>query len=352
MNQFFDKHKVHIEEYLREFLIEKEKELAGINHWGKDLIGRLGKFCLHGKMIRGCLIILSYLMFNKRLIKSIVKTASAYELLQSSLLIHDDIMDRDVMRRGRKSIFYQYKNLGEDENVFDSYHFGESLGICAGDIAFYLAFEILSELRIDPGIKEGILSMWSRELINVGLSQMQDVYFSSVQREVSEEDILKLYKYKTARYTFSLPFATGALASGQDQKTILNLERLGEYFGIIFQIKDDELGLFGTEDEMGKSVGTDIEEGKRTLLHHYLSEMVSGEDKKFLDSVLKKREVTASVLASIQKIAEKSGAQERIHQKMTHTKEKAQILIAALKIKEKYKNILFDILEYNLTRKR
>ena len=95
-------------------------------------------------------------MFKNEIPDWIIQTASAFELIHSALLIHDDIIDKDQIRRGSQTIFYQYKELGEKDKRQESYHFGESLGICAGDIGFFLAYELLSGLLAESKIKEDI----------------------------------------------------------------------------------------------------------------------------------------------------------------------------------------------------
>ena len=352
MNLFFQKYSNSIENYLKNFLLKRQIELSDINKWGKDLMERFADFSLHGKMIRGGLIILSYQMFTNDTPDLIIQIASALELIHSSLLIHDDIIDRDNIRRGKKTLFYQYKELGEHENHTDSYHFGESLGICAGDIGFFLAFEILSKLETTREIKEKVLSLWSKELTFVSLAQMQDCYFSISIKKAGEEEILNLYRYKTARYTFSLPLMTGAIAAGQDSKTILQLEKLGENLGIIFQIKDDEIGLFGNESEIGKPVGTDIKEGKKTLYSLYLSEITMDKYREKIRTIFNQKKITPSTLLCLREIAEKSGVRDKIHNKMLNLKEKAESLITSLSVDNVYKDVLSRMLQFNMERTR
>ena len=352
MNPFFEQFRASIEGSLKSFIAKNKEDLTSINIWGEDLMRRFSGFTGQGKMIRGGLVILSYLMYRGDSPAWIVKTASAVELLHSSLLIHDDIMDRDYIRRGEKTLFAQYQELGENEKYNDPLHFGESFGICAGDIGFFLAFEILSEVDIDPEAKRKIFSLWSKELTLVGLAQMQDVYFSISNLEPGEDEILDLYRFKTARYTFSLPLMSGAILADQSVKTVMQLEKLGECIGIIFQIKDDELDLFGDEKEIGKPVGTDIEEGKKTIFSHYLLKIVRGEDRKTVQNILHKKINTKSSLKTVRDIAQKAHVHDVIRKKILSLSEEAKQLIRDLNVEEKYRKILMGILEYNINRER
>ncbi|MFW6139110.1 MAG: polyprenyl synthetase family protein [Spirochaetota bacterium] len=343
---------MELEDHINRFLSEKEHALGAVNRWGKDLVRRLQAFTLGGKMIRGGLLVLSSLMFGARPTSSVIQAAAALELVQSSLLIHDDIMDRDYTRRGTSSIFYQYKNTGEKLGQPDPYHFGESMGICAGDIGFFLAFEILSGLDVEPAATQNIIMYWSQELSVVGLAQMQDLSFSQPDQHITEDQVVDLYRYKTARYSFSVPLVTGAMIAGADQSARETLHSLGEKLGVVFQIKDDELGLFGSEAKTGKPVGSDIKEGKKTLYHHYLAEMVPEEELNIIDSIMKRKEITHSDMTSIQKIIIKNGVQDRIHQQITALEEEIRPMINSLEIEDKYRNILLDVLNYSIKRNK
>ncbi|MBI2405117.1 polyprenyl synthetase family protein [Candidatus Gottesmanbacteria bacterium] len=296
MQDLFATYRRTIEQALEKFLRKKQRELAYVNLWGSDVCTRMRSFALSGKMIRGCLTILGYEMFGKKTSHEIIKAASAMEILQSSLLIHDDIMDRDTLRRGMDTIFTQYEKLGKQQNVPDSRHFGESMGICAGDIGFFFAFELLSDTP-------AILSLVVKELTKVGVAQMQDVSIGHERTEPSETALLNLYRYKTARYTFSLPLMVGATLAGQPKKIIKTLETVGEDLGIIFQLVDDTLDVEG-----------DLREGKKTLLQFY--------------------------------------GEKRTTKKISDLSKHTEHLIAELPIDKQFTRILLELLEYNQKRSK
>jgi len=258
MHKQFLLYKKEITDVLCEFFENKQKELVNVNAWGTDVVERYRTFALSGKMIRGCLTILGYEMFTNQSSDEVVKLAAAMELFQSALLIHDDIMDRDTMRRGDKTVFTQYQEIGEKKKINDALHFGESMGICVGDIGFFWGFSLLGELTVEPSIKTSVLSTIVAELTKVGIAQMQDVAFGHQETTPHKEEILNLYRYKTARYTFSLPLMVGSIVAGQSDKTVKTLEKLGENLGIIFQLKDDQL-----------DAESDLREGKKTFVGLY-----------------------------------------------------------------------------------
>ena len=210
MVDFLPEHHEAICRTIDRFLDQKKVELSLVNSWGADLCTRLKDFTSSGKMLRGKLVLLSYLMYRDSLEDAVLDTAAAIELFHSSLLIHDDIIDSDLLRRGHPTLFAQYQKWGEDHGLLEPSSFGQSMGICAGDVGFILSFEILSRLNADLSVINKLLQLYSQEMTYVGIAQMQDIFFASSNSAVDEASVYNLYIYKTGRYTFSLPMMAGA----------------------------------------------------------------------------------------------------------------------------------------------
>jgi geranylgeranyl diphosphate synthase type I len=248
-----------------------------VNPLGGELGGLLSAFAAQGKMLRGGMVFLGARLLECGPLPpegAVTAVAAAMELFQSGLLVHDDIMDRDATRRGEPTIHHRYADQARRRRARDPEHLGQSLGICAGDVAFFLGFEVLSGPPVPEQARAGLLALCSGELSRVAVAQMQDVAwgaqpaFGGAGSEAApEEEVLRLYTFKTGRYTFSMPLAAGALLSGCGPEAREALERLGECLGILFQLRDDLLGLFGDPRELGKPVGSDLREGKKTILH-------------------------------------------------------------------------------------
>lgn len=229
-------YKKGIDAFLASFLASKQKDFARINPWGPDAMEKIRRIVSEGKTIRGSLVLLTHDLFGGNRKNEALRVAAAYELIQTGLIIHDDIMDHDAMRRGKPTLHIQYKN--------------EALAICVGDILFFLAHELLSGTHVQ--------TLSDRVFQEVGIAQMQDVSFGINKEFPAKEEIISLYTYKTARYTFSLPMMAGAILARADRDAIGLLEKLGENMGILFQIQNDALGVEG-----------DIREHKKTLARRY-----------------------------------------------------------------------------------
>lgn len=316
MREFFDTQKSLILETIDSHLQSRSKEFAHVNPWGGEIPSRIRNFTSQGKMIRGSLVVLAHNLFGGTSPFDALKAAAAMELFQSAFLIHDDIMDRDTIRRGNPSFFYQYKTQGESQKINDPYHYGESIGICAGDLAFFIGYEFLASLITDQRVLSRILSLTSHELGYVGLAQMQDVHFGNMPQSPDDESILKLYLYKTGRYTFSLPLMTGGIIAQTDEMNISTLAEIGELLGILFQIKDDELGIFADSDELGKPVGSDIKENKKTLLRNYLFSAADESVKEKLNSIFGSESVSTGDVMFIRDFAIQSGVRDSLTEMM------------------------------------
>jgi geranylgeranyl diphosphate synthase type I len=358
MHGYFLAKKPLIAKELALVLAELQPDLARVNRWAEDATDRLLAFSVQGKMVRGGLLLLSYEMFGAddgqaaKPSRPILRAAAALEMLHSALLIHDDIMDNDRLRRGFRTIFAQYESLGARSRASDPERFGRSMGICAGDIGFFIASDVFSRLRIEPERRIALQSLLWRELAYVGLAQMQDVTFGACSRTPPVHDVYALYLYKTARYSFSLPLMSGALLAGKRGKILSRLAELGEYLGVVFQARDDEIGVFGTERETGKPVGSDIREGKKTLLYLELLRRSRGTERLRLGEIFGKPTLEPGDVALVRAAIERSGARQRIQEMMAELAARAEKLIDTLRVPESHITILREICALGMQRNR
>ena len=339
--------------------------LKKVHPLGEDAVGRLVEFACQGKMIRGGLVCLAHGIFRGRVSPEAVQAAAAIELFQSSLLVHDDIMDGDKTRRGNASVYFQYQNVLKDMEFTKAEHTGSSLGICVGDIAIFLAFEILSQLPVDLEIKNRLISETARELGLVGVAQMADVYRGAALSRTAnqenllfdtdlsaEEETLRMYLYKTGRYTFSLPLMCGAMLASADETDGKILELAGEKMGILFQLRDDELGLFGDEDQVGKPVGSDIREGKQTLYYHYLKRELDKSGNEAL-ALFGKPELTDTEINLLKTLIEQTGVRDAVVNLMKKYAAEARDILGNLSgCDDRYLSYLFDLIEFTQNRTR
>lgn len=355
MLDYLAERKATIAEYLSRYIRDECRPVFADQQFGPDVADRLVEFASRGKMIRGGLVFYGAELYGLREASpALVRLAAVMELLQSFLLIHDDIMDRDRLRRGNPSVYAQYDDMGRAESIDDHLHFGESLGICTGDVAIFIATGIIADSHIPDEYRRPLLAAVSREIARVGLAQMADVYHGVSHREVAEESVIDVYRYKTGRYTFSLPLVCGAILAGAPPADRDILGRVGEGLGIVFQIKDDQIGLFGTEEQIGKTVGSDIAADKKTLYRIFLYNAADAQTRTRLDAIFGNPAPTSAQIEEVLGLIHSLGVDEMVNERLNryadHTRALIQKEDSLQDMPAKGRKMLEDLLDFNLTR--
>ncbi len=307
-----------------------------------------------GKYIRGVLIALGE-YFAKDKIEEYQNLAYIYELFQTSILIHDDIIDNAKLRRGKATIPHQIcnnylNNQNNKEYHLDTLKLANSLGICAGDYGFYLVNKLLINYYSKHSNFINILSIYNDIVLKTIKGEIIDVYLPYLNKyqykESSEEDILTIYELKTSYYTVIGPFLLGYLLAN---KTISsNIETILKNIGIIFQIKDDIIGIYGNEIDIGKSISLDIEEFKQTLIYSYIIKTEYKEE--FLK--LYGSKLTVNNLNKIKYLLNVSGTLTFINNYLEDLTNDTINLISDLDLVEEKKDILKGLLIYVGSRER
>ncbi len=251
-------YKKEIEQELKKFFSNKKRKTRKISNELFDSILRLEEYTLRGgKRIRPVLIIVSYLGFGGKNLKEIIKFASSIEMLQSFFLIHDDFMDGHDLRRNGPTIHAGYKTKYGKKT-------SDNLAIDVGDICISYAVQPILDCKFDNNKKINALKEFFSIIEKTCYGQLLDLIPGT--KDVNEEFVRKIYEYKTAEYTIAGPLKLGAILAEANSQEIKKLEKIGIKLGLAFQIKDDILGVFGNEKELGKPIGSDLIEGKKTLL--------------------------------------------------------------------------------------
>jgi geranylgeranyl diphosphate synthase, type I len=265
--------------------------------------------CKGGKRIRGALVKLGFEIvsgsYNAQIAKpEIIRVGAAYEIFHASILIHDDIVDQSDMRRGRLTL---YRALGGNLPSGRQVHYGISQALLLADVGFFLSTKLIADCKLPDAFKAQALSHFSKVVIDTGWGEILDMELSNLKDQETgysgqEEDVLAIHRLKTARYTISGPLQIGAILAGGEDGLLRSLEEFGENLGLAFQIQDDILGVFGDEKELGKSVTSDMEEGKNTLLITESLKNANQKQKEFLEKHYGKGKIGNKTLQQIRKI--------------------------------------------------
>jgi len=304
-----------------------------------------------GKRIRGALAINTYKMFGGTDMELILRAASALEMLNTYMLVADDIQDRSPTRRGGPTVHTELMQMHKQLHYKgDSSHFGVASAISSFLVAQHYAANIIAELPTTAEVRIAALKNLNRCYLVTGHGQTLDI-FSEYAANVTKNDINNILVWKTAYYTFINPMQLGAILAGADDKSIESLVNYGREAGRTFQLTDDILGTFGSENLTGKSPLDDIKEGKRTLLIEYTLDMANKTDQYFLLDCLGNQKLSAAEFLRCQNIIMESGALAATQQEAAQSAQKATSALDEHKDWPKpERQFLTDLVNYLLVR--
>ncbi len=340
-----------VDKSLEDYFNQELEKAELVDSSAKEMLELIKEYTLRGgKRIRAALIYYGYRLFKDNKLDQVIKASMCIELIQSYLLIHDDIMDRDSLRRGKPTMHKMYEAYHTEENLKDNKeHFGASMAIIAGDICCHMANEILADINLEDRYKLAAIKHMNRLIMDVINGQALDV-LSEVNDDTKVETVFKIHKLKTSRYTIEAPLVIGALLAGASKDDIETLSRYSVPLGQAFQIQDDILGVFGDEKNLGKPIGSDITEGKKTLLTLKAYEAADEEQKKRLDYCIGNKNITVQDIEDFKKIIEITGSKEYSLNIAKELIEKANKNLKELEANQEAKEFLIGIADYILRR--
>ncbi|MBD3355240.1 polyprenyl synthetase family protein [Candidatus Woesearchaeota archaeon] len=345
-------YKAIVDKEIEKFFNKKLKKAENIDSSSVELIKILKKYCLGGKRIRAAMLFHGYRCFKNKNLKEIVKASMSIELIQSYFLIHDDIMDRSDIRRGKPALHKVYEKISKKRyKKSDHPHFGASMAILAGDILVAFADEIIADLKnIRPRHKNAAIKKLQHINHTVIYGQVLDIL--SELKPVTIKDISLIHRMKTASYTVEGPLHVGALLAGANKKQLKILKKYGVPLGKAFQIQDDILGLFGDEKKTGKPADSDVKEGKQTLLILKALEKADPKQKTTIKRALGNPNLTKSQLEEVRNIVKQTGSLEYCQNLAKSLIQKAKSALKKARFKKQGREFLLgEIAEYMLERK-
>ncbi|MFE7483665.1 polyprenyl synthetase family protein [Streptomyces sp. NPDC057552] len=255
----------------RAVLAERVAQAAEIDaSFSGDLAGRVAGFTLEGgKRMRPRL-----LWWGMRACGAAdsVSTAAALrlgvalELIQTCALIHDDVMDRSRLRRGRPAVHIGLAGrAGLSPDSERGAAFGTSAAVLAGDLALVWADDTVAETALPAAVRRRVGALWRAMRTEMVAGQYLDLHGQATGGS-SAVRAIRTACLKSALYSVERPLAIGAALAGADERTTAALCSAGRSAGIAFQLRDDLLGVFGDPARTGKPSGDDIREGKPTYL--------------------------------------------------------------------------------------
>lgn len=357
-----------------EFFAAQRELLEGISPETLPLLEAIESLSIGGKRLRA---LLSYWgwrgaggapVTEQRGSWSIVKAGMAVELFQTSALIHDDIIDRSDTRRGTLSVHKRFEAAHEQNSWRgDAFNYGLTGGILAGDLTLAWSAEVFASLGEGAIYGSPARTIFDRMRSEVLAGQYLDVYSEVLDTEDADSALqraLNVIRFKSAKYSCEHPFTIGgalalqarALESGagaisEQHPVLAGYRAFGLPLGEGFQLRDDELGVFGQPEVTGKPAGDDLREGKRTVLVALTSAALSEQEAALLHDGLGNPNLSDEQVERIRELMVSSGAFAE-HERLIEDKSRAVFeALDALELDELVRAALSDIVDRALRRK-
>ncbi len=286
-----------------------------------------------GKRLRPCISMVSCEAVGGDVL-NVVYLSIGLELIHNFTLVHDDIMDKSKLRRGKPSVHTKY---------------GEPTAIIAGDLLFTKAFESMHKIPNSPEVFKNVeygLIDCIREICE---GQQLDIEYEQ-RNNVTEDQYIEMIRKKTAVF-FQYAAEAGAILGEGDKEKANALNQYGLFLGLGFQIWDDYLDISSSEETLGKDIGNDIRNGKKTLIAVHSINNAEGIDKKELLKIFGNKNASDEDIRKIYKIFEKTGSIEYAKKEALEYIDNAKKSILILPDSES-KQILMNLADYAIERKK
>ncbi len=329
-----------IEEHLKKFLAETLKEAGAYHPFIARVYSDLEEFVLRkGKRLASCSTLLTYKGYSGKVDDKILDVCVGIELYRHAILVHDDLVDMDDLRRGGSTLHKKFMKS------YDPYtpRFGEGTAIFAGNIAYSLALKSI----IDSGFPEEkigkVLSLLSEGYRDVNESQILDLLFEFKDVDVNEWMVMAA---KRAASLFKVTMLAGAVLGGTPEKDHSILGEAAENMGYSFDIQDDIIDSFAPEDKYGRPPCVDIATGKKPLHVIYALNSADKEKSEALRCLLGKKNLNHGEIELVRTVLRESGGLEAAKKTSRKHAEEAKVLLTQTSLSDEVKEFFKSFVSY------
>jgi len=285
---------------------------------------------MKSKRVRPILAILAYKLVHPNW-KKVIQSCLSLELFHNFTLIHDDIMDKAPIRRGKKTIHEKWN---------------KNIGILSGDLLMILAYDMISDLP--KNVLSKTMLKFNEISIKVCEGQQLDMNYQT-RKNIDEKQYIEMIRLKTATL-IGLSLQFGGLLANMNNNNLNTLYKIGELFGIGFQLRDDLLDVYGSKN-FGKKIGGDILENKKTFLSVKAYELSSKKERKNLDYWKKNKKSSKEKIKKVTEIFDKLNLKELTEKKIKSFFNLAYKKLESLNVKNSNKEELTSYLSQLFERK-
>lgn len=223
-----------------------------------------------GKRFRPALVVAAFRAFggDTDRVPAIWDVAAAFELLHTAFVIHDDVIDRDIERRGVPNVAGNFRRRGEAAGAAadSAVLLGNAAGVLAGDLLLFETARLIATAELRADQRGGLLDIVDDAVLRSAGGELRDVEHAILPDVPDADELLSTAHEKTAVYSFEAPMAAGALLAGASPTQRAQASGAAGRLGLAFQLVDDLIGTFGTHAQAGRESGADLRESKRTTL--------------------------------------------------------------------------------------
>ena len=260
--------------------------------------------------------------------------AAALELMHNFTLVHDDIMDHSQLRRNLPAVHVK---------------FGEPAAILAGDLLFAKSFEAILHTSVDFQTFIQLQKDFTNCVIDICEGQQLDIEFEQ-RKTITVQEYLDMISKKTGAL-FELSGKGGGLIGGGNPQEVLALKTYGMALGLAFQIWDDYLDMSSTATTLGKDIGNDIRNGKKTLIAVHSLFHATGKQKRLLDDIFGNRRASEQDVMTVYDIFREVGSVEYAQQRALYYTKQAKDAITILNQSDA-KELLYQLIDYTIQREK
>lgn len=286
-----------------------------------------------GKRLRPVLTLMAYNLYRDDLQKAL-KSAVGIEIFHNYTLLHDDVMDNAELRRGRQTVHKKWNS---------------NVAILSGDAAAITAYKYIESCE-DCYLRQ-VLDGFNQVAMDVCKGQQYDMEFET-RNDVTEEEYIHMIYLKTS-VLIAGSMRHGALIAGAPEHEYKALYDFGGYLGLVFQLQDDFLDVYGNVEEFGKKIGGDILINKKTFLLIKAMELAGDKDRAELQRWIDKKEFDpAEKIKAVTEIYDRIGVGEVTQNTIERYLAQSREALAKISVSNERKEYFFEMINYISGRKK
>lgn len=332
-----DRYGVLIDEKLRSFFTEAKNAAKTYHPFIEKVYSSMEEFVLRkGKRLASCSTLLTYKGYTGDIDNQILKVCVGIELYRHSILVHDDLVDKDEFRRGGKT-FHRMFSENDDAGL------GYGTAVFTSDMMYSLALRSIVNSGFTQERIDRVLSMLLEGYRNVNESQILDLLFEYKEPNADEWYIMAS---KRAASLFKTTILVGAILGDAPETDLQPLGEAATHMGYSFDIQDDIIDTFASLEQYGRPPGGDLALGKKPLHVIYTLKLADRNGLNTLMSLTGKEHISPESLELVREVIRRSGGLKAAKKKSRNHAEKAKALIAQTGLSGETKDFFASVITY------